>query len=55
LSLDLRQHAEAIAGISEVKEPFFKFLGSLVKGDPSVYQSSLGIVVILHGKQSLTE
>jgi hypothetical protein len=55
LCLDLTQHAEAIAGISEVQEPVLKFLGSLVKGDPSVYQGCLGIVVILHRKKSFTE
>jgi hypothetical protein len=55
VSLDLRQQAGAEAVISEGKQPVLKFLGSLVKGDPSVYQGSLGIVVILHGKKSLAE
>jgi hypothetical protein len=55
VSLDLRQQAGAEAVISKGKQPVLKFLGSLVKGDPSVYQGSLGIVVILHGKKSLTE
>ena len=52
---DLIEHTVTETLVTEIQQPLLQFVSSLVKGDPSVDEGGLSIVIVLHGEQSLTE